>query len=150
MAPQWRLGRQLPARLALYSPANCLSLVLISVTGGVKPQGLVRSEGLGKLIKFIYFIRSRTRNLPTCSTVPQPTSYHAPCLPLLKFIAISDNPSLRSKSFGIYSLRLCFASKWLVLRTCEATKYEWLDAVSTAEVIYSLMNMNVNGETNIM
>jgi hypothetical protein len=37
-----------------------------------KLQGLVRLDGLGKLKKFNYFIRSRTRDLPSCSIVPQP------------------------------------------------------------------------------
>jgi hypothetical protein len=40
-----------------------------------KPQGLVRPEGLGKLIKFNYLMGSRTRDLPGCSTVPQPLRY---------------------------------------------------------------------------
>jgi hypothetical protein len=39
-----------------------------------KPQGLVRPEGLGNLKKKIHLIRSRTRDLPACSIVPQ-TSY---------------------------------------------------------------------------
>jgi hypothetical protein len=39
-----------------------------------KPQGLVRPEGLGKLLK-IHFIGSRTCDLPVCSIVPQPLRY---------------------------------------------------------------------------
>jgi hypothetical protein len=52
-----------------------------------KPQGLVWPEGLGKLIKFLYLIGSRTRDLPSCSVVPQPLRYHAPSTDL---IGISD------------------------------------------------------------
>jgi hypothetical protein len=36
-----------------------------------KPQGLVRPEGLGKLITIFHLIGSRTRDLPTCSIAPQ-------------------------------------------------------------------------------
>jgi hypothetical protein len=32
-----------------------------------KPRGLVRPEGLGKLIKIIHLMRSRTRDLPVCN-----------------------------------------------------------------------------------
>jgi hypothetical protein len=48
-----------------------LLLILISVRG-CKPQGLVRSEGLGKSKTFIHHIGSRSRGLLTCSTVRQP------------------------------------------------------------------------------
>jgi hypothetical protein len=40
-----------------------------------KPQGLVRPEGLGKLIKIINLIGSRTHDLPACSIMPHPLSY---------------------------------------------------------------------------
>jgi hypothetical protein len=44
-----------------------------------KPQGLLRLEGLGKLKKFNDLIQSQTRDLPSCSIVPQPTTLsHAP------------------------------------------------------------------------
>jgi hypothetical protein len=35
-----------------------------------KPQGLVRPEGLGKLIKILHLIRSRTRDLEACNIAP--------------------------------------------------------------------------------
>jgi hypothetical protein len=34
-----------------------------------KPQGLVRPEGLGKLINIIHLIGSRTRDLPVCNII---------------------------------------------------------------------------------
>jgi hypothetical protein len=40
-----------------------------------KPPGLGRLEGSGKLKKLIYVIRSRIRDLPHCSIVPQPLCY---------------------------------------------------------------------------
>jgi hypothetical protein len=43
-------------------------LVFISVRGRVKPQGLVRPEGLGKFKN--HLIGYRTRDLPVCSIVP--------------------------------------------------------------------------------
>jgi hypothetical protein len=45
-----------------------------------KPQGLVRPEGLGTLIKTIRLIESRTLDLPACSLVPQPLRYRVPPL----------------------------------------------------------------------
>jgi hypothetical protein len=36
-----------------------------------EPQGLVQPEGLGKFKDFIYFIGSRTRDVPACSKVAQ-------------------------------------------------------------------------------
>jgi hypothetical protein len=45
-------------------------LVLISVRES-KSQVLVRLEGLGKLKTFNDLIETRTRDLPSCSTVPQ-------------------------------------------------------------------------------
>jgi hypothetical protein len=42
-----------------------------------KPEGLVRSEGLGKFKKN-HLIESLSRDLPACSTVPWPVRYHVP------------------------------------------------------------------------
>jgi hypothetical protein len=49
-------------------------LVLISVTGWVDPRVIVRLEELDKLKKKIHLIGTRSRDFPTCSIVPQPTT----------------------------------------------------------------------------
>jgi hypothetical protein len=51
---------------------------LISVGGSVELRALVRLEGLGQLKNSDDLIGNRTRDLPACSVVPQPTAL--PCV----------------------------------------------------------------------
>jgi hypothetical protein len=69
-------------------------LVLISVTGSVDPRTIVRLKELDKLKK-ICLIGTRTRDLPACCIVPQPTMlcYRVPPPPHHIFTAVSANTS---------------------------------------------------------
>jgi hypothetical protein len=60
-----RAGRPLPPRRFL---------VLISVRGCVDPRATVLLEGLDRMKNPNDFIGNRTRDAPTCSIVPQPTT----------------------------------------------------------------------------
>jgi hypothetical protein len=62
MAVRWSAGL-LPRNIFVH-------LVLISVRGLSKPQGLVPPEGLGQLMKIIHFFRSRNDYLPTYGIAP--------------------------------------------------------------------------------
>jgi hypothetical protein len=62
---------------APYPPGRFL--ILISVGGSVDPRAIVWLEGLGQL-KNMHLTRTRTRDLPACNIVPQPTML--PCSPI--------------------------------------------------------------------
>jgi hypothetical protein len=60
-------------------------LVLISVRGLVDARAIVRLEGLVE--KSIDLIGNRTRDLPTCSIVPEPATLQRP--PYLNYTAVN-------------------------------------------------------------
>jgi hypothetical protein len=70
-AHRWQYVCQSNAPAALYIPGRFL--VLISVRDWVDPRAIKQLEGLSKLKK-IHLIGTRSRDLPACSIVPQPTT----------------------------------------------------------------------------
>jgi hypothetical protein len=71
-ANRWWWDTQPYTLTALYPPRRFL--VLISVRGLVDPTAIVRLEGLCELKKSSNLIGNRTRDLPPCSILPQPTT----------------------------------------------------------------------------
>jgi hypothetical protein len=92
--------------------------VLISVSGCVDPKVLMRLEGLGKLKISNYLIGNRTRDLPACSIVPQPTTLpRAPWNDVRYEYKINEWKEL-SKTIGP-AFKLAFLTRWTELSTEE-------------------------------
>jgi hypothetical protein len=75
-AHRWRWSCQPYAPAALYPQEHSWYLLCISLRRWVEPRAIVRLKGLGQLKnheKSNDLIANRTRDLPTCSIVPQPT-----------------------------------------------------------------------------
>jgi hypothetical protein len=84
----WRLGCQPYAPAALY-PQKAL-LVLVSVSGWVDLRTTARLDGLVELRKkSSYLIGTRTHDLQTCSTAPQPSTL--PSTPIALICRIFSN-----------------------------------------------------------
>jgi hypothetical protein len=73
-AHRWRWGCRPYAPAALCPTPPGRFLVPISVRGWDDPRVIVLLEGLGQLKKSSDLIGNRTRDLPACSMVPQPTT----------------------------------------------------------------------------
>jgi hypothetical protein len=71
-AHRWRWGCQPYAPAALYTPGRFL--VLISVRSWVNLRAIVRLGGFFSIKKSNDLNGNRTRGLPACSIVPQPTT----------------------------------------------------------------------------
>jgi hypothetical protein len=78
----YTISSQIGVRLSVLCGGCVLfprNIFTVSGTHFCKPQSLVWQEQLGMVKKIKDLIRSQTRNLPACSTVPQSTT--VPCAP---------------------------------------------------------------------
>jgi hypothetical protein len=89
-------------------------LVLISVGGLVDPRAIMRLEGLGQLRKSNDLIGTWNRDLPACSTVPQPTTilFQNPII----FIKVSYSQTLKNvKKMNLFKKYIIFWPLYKIL-----------------------------------
>jgi hypothetical protein len=72
----------------------------------------VRPEGLGKLEK-IHLTGARSRDLPVCSLVPQPTTLpRAPCIVWYVGTNVSDEHTAAIDNYTLKTVAVCSSKLW--------------------------------------